>query len=194
MLNTLEISALVLAMVTLLYWATSKLIAEHRQRKAFLQGLYQLTPYDKPFFAYNRLQYDTYAFTTFDKLTGQGAKRIEIAYPVGDKLLANKTASITLVGNDQRPEELFNHLTARIMRCKIPNLDSASNSELWGLARTRLFRLCEDLYVQIGTKVPPGTTRTEIEHLNTRCYSPSEVWETLEADVTQAIQSRTQAG
>jgi hypothetical protein len=132
-------------------------------------------------------------------MTDQGSERKEIATSGGDKLLVNKTASITLYGFDSVNEgggqrEIFDHLIIRTMGCEKGDLYSDFYAEARRTAHVRLFQLCEDLYVQIGTKVPPGTTRAEVERFNTRCRIPSEIWEALEADIAQTIQSRTQAG
>jgi len=166
----------------------------HRQEWMNLQNrLDRITPNHKPLFSYNRLQ-GTWAITTFDKLTNPTADRLEIATPGGDKLLVNRTASISLFGDHQFEYEILDHLISRvleeIMADALANGDFDSTYDL----RRRLFRECDDLYVQLGTKVPPGTTRAEIERMNTKCYAPSGVWEALEADILQSIQSRTKAG
>jgi hypothetical protein len=163
-----------------------------KQRDAFWQRICLLTPWNKPLFVYQSLGL-VWAITTFDRFTGQGAERIKIKTSGGEKLLVNKTCSIP----SSQSYESVSFLLERIMGRAKPSLDcyghavDQNDRDLWELAAQRLFLEVGDLYVQTGTKVPPGTTRAEVERLNTRCYTPVEVWEALEADITQSIQSRT---
>jgi hypothetical protein len=166
-------------------------IAWNKRRRAFIQRLYQLTPFDKPLFVYNLLQGRFFAITTFDKLTTRDSERLEVVTPGGDKVLVNRTASISLVGDGQSQDEIFEYLIGCVMGCERGDLAwSRGEEEVWDMTRSRLFRLSDDLYIQIGTKVPPGTSRTEIERMNTNCYAPCEVWETLKDDIIQTTQSR----
>jgi hypothetical protein len=169
----------------------SEKYAKYQRQKAFEERLYKLTPNDTPLFFYNTLQ-KTLSLTTHFRMTNEGSGKIRIATPAGDKFLVEKTASINLeCGDEDNWNKIFDHIIKRIVDCnRDPN-----DISWYGLirqARNRLFRLCEDLYVQLGTKTPPGVTRVKIERLNTRCYSPNEVWEALEADILREIQSRTQ--
>lgn len=196
---TYVLFVLVLAIVVLAYLGVSREVAIRKQRKAFVQRLYQITPDDKPFFAFCSLQ-KSQAFTTYDRLVDPGTERIEIPTPGGNKLLVNRTASILEVEyyRDERdanygPYSIFDYLTEKVMNCTKPNLASEYNFTIWNLAKRRLFLGCGELYVQFGTKIPSCTSRVEIERLNIRCRLYCDVFEALEADIAQSIQSRTQA-
>lgn len=183
----------VLVVVVLGWIMVSKMIAKNNQDEAFIQRVYQLTPHGKPFFAYNSLQTSSFVFVTFDRFTGKESEQIEVPTSGGVKLLVGGAASMTHVERDQKSNVLFDHLIERLMGCDKPDISWEGNRKRWDFARNRLFRLCEDLYVQIGIKVPPSTTRTEVERLNTRCYDSTEIWEALKADIEQSIQSRSKA-
>ncbi|MFA5990875.1 MAG: hypothetical protein WC794_01345 [Candidatus Doudnabacteria bacterium] len=181
----------VLVVVVLGGITVSKMIAKNNQEEAFIQRVYQLTPNGKPFFAYNSLQTSSFAFVTFDRFTGKESERVEVSTSGGVKVLVGGSASMTHVERDQKSDVLFDYLIERLMGCDKPDILWEGNRKRWDFARNRLFRLCEDLYVQIGIKVPPSTTRAEVERLNTRCCDPTEIWEALEADISQSIQSRS---
>lgn len=191
--NLMVLVVCVAVLVPLVWYMVSVVVAENNQRKAFIQRVYQLTPHGKPFFAYNSLQTSSFAFVTFDRFTGKDSERIEVSTSGGVKVLVGGSASMTHVECNQKSSVLFDHLIERLMGCDKPDILLVSNRERWDFARNRLFRLCEDLYVQVGTKVPPCTTREEVERFNTRCYDSTEIWEALRADVEQSVQSRSKA-
>ena len=180
---------LALVVIVLICISVSRVVVERRQRKAFRKRLYQLTPYNKPVFVYNVLQ-GTFAFTTYDRLIWPDDKRMKIQTSCGEKLLIGETCTFSTAEDKECP---FDHLVERLMSCTKPTLfDWVDDIDRWELAKKRLFRRCEDIYVQLGTNVPPGTTQADVERFNTRCYEPSEIWEALEADVTESVRSRTQ--
>ena len=195
----LMVFVIVLALAALFYWQFQEGRRENAEKKwlkAVEQRIYQLTPNNKPLFIFNVLQ-KTWAFSTYDGLVSRDTEKIKIVTDGGEKILVNRTFSISPIGGQDTVFDLFISLIIGFKPFDYPqHADGLTvlKWELANLAQKRMFRICEDLYVQLGTKAPPGTTREEIERLNTRCYEPSEVWEALKADIEESIASRPHAG